>query len=534
MPDVARRAALRFLGSGLAAGSVALSGMVAHALPGEVVVFDFSTGALPGGCEFRRAGCDHRPLVGKNVPGFERVGDALALLVEGDGRGLVDNVAPLVGGAEFEGVSAFDGAMRVDSQSTSSIPHHGGEAFRYADVVLLDALPIARPNGTIRMELPSGARRHCTLLETESGEINLGLDGRGCIFGRVGEISFTGSGDASRDTIFEFAWCGQGVTAASGHGEQLTIRAAESRSPGSLSVGRYMRVLNAFDGTRPTNRHIRRVAFYADAGPVIAVAAPAYAPPSYKVVFEDDFNDADVGRINEFGNPHGASPGWRSRMHHPRFDVINQEKQIYMDRRFSGTATHPLGVHPFKIENGVLSIIADRADPLRVKPFIKGYSYTSGCITSELTHAQTYGFFEIRCKCPLGRGFWPAFWLLPKRPTWPPEIDPLEASGIKRFSVRQGSIGGTDARYPSRWIDGVIDIADGFHVYAVEWTAEWLIFSIDGVESLRQPNFVHEDMYVIANLALGSKDQNWIPDPDNTTPLPSVFDIDYIRCWNRL
>jgi Glycosyl hydrolases family 16 len=302
-----------------------------------------------------------------------------------------------------------------------------------------------------------------------------------------------------------------------------------------LAAGLASGAANPVCGTRPANAHLKRVAFYEAELPRADVLAPARAPPRYKVVFEDHFDDPDLGRINENGRSlTGHSPGWRSRMRQGRFDVINQEKQIYMDGRFPGTGTKPLGVHPFNIANSVLSIIANRADPSRVKPFIKGYCYTSGCITSELTHAQTYGLFEIRCKCPLGRGFWPAFWLLPKRPTWPPEIDPLEASGLKRFSVRQGSIGGTDSRYPSQWIDGKIDIADGFHVYAVEWTKEWLIFSIDGVESLRQPNFVHEDMYVIANLALGSKDPNWIPDPDSTTPLPAALDIDYVRIWSRL
>ena len=27
--------------------------------------------------------------------------------------------------------------------------------------------------------------------------------------------------------------------------------------------------------------------------------------------------------------------------------------------------------------------------------------------------SQKYGWFEIRCRVPMGKGYWPAFWLLP-------------------------------------------------------------------------------------------------------------------------
>jgi len=40
-------------------------------------------------------------------------------------------------------------------------------------------------------------------------------------------------------------------------------------------------------------------------------------------------------------------------------------------------------------------------------------------------------------------------------------------------------------------------------------------------------------MYLLANLGLGSGDQNWIPDPDASTPFPGFFEIDYIRAYGR-
>ncbi|MEO0416766.1 MAG: glycoside hydrolase family 16 protein, partial [Verrucomicrobiota bacterium] len=52
--------------------------------------------------------------------------------------------------------------------------------------------------------------------------------------------------------------------------------------------------------------------------------------------------------------------------------------------------------------------------------------YRSGMISTHGKFAQTYGRFEIRCKSPKGVGFWPAFWMLPDPPAWPPEIDIME------------------------------------------------------------------------------------------------------------
>jgi hypothetical protein len=40
-------------------------------------------------------------------------------------------------------------------------------------------------------------------------------------------------------------------------------------------------------------------------------------------------------------------------------------------------------------------------------------------------------------------------------------------------------------------------------------------------------------MYILANLALGSHDPKFIPDPDETTPFPGKFEIDYIRAYRK-
>lgn len=271
-----------------------------------------------------------------------------------------------------------------------------------------------------------------------------------------------------------------------------------------------------------------------------APAAPTATrspPPRYRLVFEDDFDDDSVARINEqaAGGRRGA-PAWRSRYRHPRKDVINGEKQIYMDPAFGGDGPTPLGVQPFAIRDGVLAIRAERADPQRVAPRIWGQRYTSGCITTELTHWQTYGYFEMRARLPRGRGFWPAFWLLPRREAWPPEIDVLEASGARPGEIHCGVIDRqpTQAGATSGWTRTPPLAADGFAVYSAEWTRDEIAFAVDGrrLWSVRDHR-IHEDMYLLANLAVGSRDPSWIPDPDASTPFPGVFEIDYIRAYAR-
>lgn len=265
-----------------------------------------------------------------------------------------------------------------------------------------------------------------------------------------------------------------------------------------------------------------------------------YAPHGYRLVFEDDFVDSDVRRINEhaLGGRPGA-PAWRSRYRHDRDEVINEEKQIYMDVEFAGTRGRPLGVQPFSIRNSVLRIEANRADPVRVKPYIWGHEYTSGVISSERTHWQTYGYFEMRAKMPAGKGFWPAFWLVTKSGRWPPELDVFECFGHRPDTVRHGAIGmdavDDTAQQTSgaKEVTSLVNISDGFHSYGFEWTRTDNIWYIDGTETFRITNFTHEPMYLLANLAIGSHDANWVPNPDSTTPFPSYFEIDYIRAYRQ-
>lgn len=416
--------------------------------------------------------------------------------------------------------------------ATDSLP-----VARAADVVTLDAAALSRPSGLLRLALPRGGVRGGTILDTEGGGLRLGYTDSGWLEATVGALTVAGTSDATGDSIVELGWTPAGITLKSGAAGALALRGATAGKTGPVACGASARLFARMDGSAPLNGVLGALTLEASAPPMprvaAAVAAPSFVPAGYRLAFGDEFDDGDVTRLNE--NATGGRPGapaWRSRYHQDRFAVINQEKQIYMDPAFAGKADHPLGVQPFSIKDGVLTITADRADPAAVSPHILNFKYTSGCITSELTHWQTYGYFEMRARLPVGKGFWPAFWLLPKALHWPPEIDVFEGAGTRPGSVHLGVLI-AQGKTADKWIEDVINVGDGFHVYGLEWTREQLTWFLDGKPVWQQPNGINEDMYILANLALGSRDPKFIPDPDDSTPFPGRFEIDYIRAYRK-
>lgn len=162
--------------------------------------------------------------------------------------------------------------------------------------------------------------------------------------------------------------------------------------------------------------------------------------------------------------------------------------------------------------------------------------YRSGMMSTSGKFAQTYGRFEIRCQVPRGRGLWPAFWLLPDPPTWPPEIDILEILGHE-----------TDRAYMSlHWPDPAkpggdslsvtgehkgTDFSDGFHTLAIEWEKGEIRWYIDGVERHRVTEHVPDQpMFLLVNLAVGGE---WAGAPTPETVFPADFLVDYVRVWKK-
>tara|TARA_R110000850_G_scaffold9033_28_gene33396 strand:+ start:3709 stop:4488 length:780 start_codon:yes stop_codon:yes gene_type:complete len=161
--------------------------------------------------------------------------------------------------------------------------------------------------------------------------------------------------------------------------------------------------------------------------------------------------------------------------------------------------------------------------------------YRSGIMTTTGKFSQQFGRFEIRCRVPGGKGLWPAFWLLPEPPSWPPEIDVLEILGEESDRV-YFSNHWVDPRNPkgdSKAVTGDYkgpDFSAEFHVFSVIWESEEIRWYVDGVLRHRSSEHVpQEPMFMLVNLAVGG----WAKHPDATTVFPADFEIDYVKVWSR-
>lgn len=248
------------------------------------------------------------------------------------------------------------------------------------------------------------------------------------------------------------------------------------------------------------------------------------------LTFQDEF---DTLKLQVQG--HGG--GWATSFDWDRYNsrsahTIGEESQIYVDPTFAGTGPAALGLTPFVVEGGVLSIVASPT-PAAVKGALWDYDYTSGVITTKGAFAQTYGYFEMRADLPEGKGFFPAFWLLPEDGSYDGEIDVMEFVNEtntiwNHIHYRPASGQGWDAL---GFKTDVPDLANGFHSFGVHWSPQAITWFVDGAEvaSTATPAALNKPMYMLANFAVGG---SWAGLPDATTPFPAALRIDYIRAYS--
>lgn len=172
-------------------------------------------------------------------------------------------------------------------------------------------------------------------------------------------------------------------------------------------------------------------------------------------------------------------------------------------------------------------------------------SYTSGRINTSNHLNFAYGHVEARIKVSGTQGLWPAFWMLGSNfntgTPWPNsgEIDIMEHVGSVADSVYStlhapAYYGGNG--YGEPYTLAGKDFASDFHVYAVDWDADHMTFSVDGnafftadkatVEATQGPWVYDHPFYIILNNAVGG---DWPGSPDASTVFPQRMLIDYVR-----
>lgn len=221
--------------------------------------------------------------------------------------------------------------------------------------------------------------------------------------------------------------------------------------------------------------------------------------PFWRLTFQDEFNGTELSTV------WNASP-YNSRLRLPTY---------YAD-------------DAVEVSNGILKICAREQE-------IAGCNYVSGRLESRDSFWFERGYFEIRAKMPLGRGFWPAFWLYRfDQPGWQPEIDVFEHLGEDPNTVYMANHwddgSGSDAFICQSYAGP--DFTADFHVFAAEWNRDEIIWYVDGVERHRTSEGVPGvSLFMIINLMVGG---SWPEPPDETTPFPSCLEVDYVRVYQGI
>jgi hypothetical protein len=159
------------------------------------------------------------------------------------------------------------------------------------------------------------------------------------------------------------------------------------------------------------------------------------------------------------------------------------------------------------------------------------FDYSTGMVNSNKRFGFTYGYVESRMRVPSCSGCWPAFWMLPVKEGWPPEIDIFEffdsaQSKVPYFSSHWKSETTTHEGTTNIYGDPAGDYTDDWHTYGMLWTEDSVQSFVDGRPG---PIYTgkavpHEAMYLIIQAAIGIG----YPTPDGAN-----LQTDYVRVYQQ-
>jgi beta-glucanase (GH16 family) len=142
--------------------------------------------------------------------------------------------------------------------------------------------------------------------------------------------------------------------------------------------------------------------------------------------------------------------------------------------------------------------------------------------------AQTYGRFEARARVEDGQGTGGVILLWPADNGWPPEMDLLETPQDRAAVFNHAPDGRVDGG--TQW-----DVrASDWHVYAVDWTANRLAYSIDGRvvwETTDASKISDEPMVFGLQGFVERAGSTWYGGAPNSTASTSMY-VDYVRAYS--
>ena len=190
------------------------------------------------------------------------------------------------------------------------------------------------------------------------------------------------------------------------------------------------------------------------------------------------------------------------------------------------------------VQDGILHIRANKED-------YEGANYTSARMITKGKFSFTYGTVEARIALPVGKGIWPAFWMLGQNidaVSWPAcgEIDIIEAVNSENvvYGTNHWAYNGEHAEYGNNTNDfhgakKELDITQ-FHTYKLVWDDKLIAMYVDdfkyheisiednagGTEAFHKPQFF------LLNVAVAG---NWPGFEVDDAQFPNEMLVDYIR-----
>ena len=240
----------------------------------------------------------------------------------------------------------------------------------------------------------------------------------------------------------------------------------------------------------------------------LLLATNSYAQ-TWKLVWSDEFD--------KNGLP--DSTKWNNETSIPR----NNELQYYTNQRPENC----------NVQNGQLLIIAREEN-------IKGAKYTSARLSTDGKFNFKYGRIEARIKLPVGKGIWPAFWMLGQK------IKEVGSPKCGEIDIVEHINNEKNIHSAMHWDqNGLVSLEatkdcdmQQFHLYSVEWDKSKIQWFLDGKKfhegkiskSKDNTDEFQSPFYIILNLAIGG---SWPGNPDKTTLFPDTMKVDYVRVYQK-
>jgi beta-glucanase (GH16 family) len=121
---------------------------------------------------------------------------------------------------------------------------------------------------------------------------------------------------------------------------------------------------------------------------------------------------------------------------------------------------------------------------------------------------------------------------MPADGSWPPELDVFEVLGQDTNTVYMTNHFSEQSKRPDD-IQGKFtgpDFSLEFHTFGLDWQPDHFTWYVDGVEQFSTTKDVPQvPMFLLVNLAVGG---DWPGPPDQDTPFPSVFSVNYVRVYS--